>query len=526
MLQSQFILQNAHFTLSLLAAFVFFAMFWLYFYAWKSRKNVEDGLKLFGLLLISLSYVVHAVFVEQILLQNPLFGTETVRLVSTLLKIGGFLALIAGLILSPLQKRPSFSQVAFLSPNSTLGTFSLFLSLLSALAGFLYIRRATRGLEHHLKTVGFAFFILSLSELASLASEFRNTNNINLYTLVAPFGLLWVAEHALLFIAILVMGIWVFQYLLTKIQTQLFIFFTSFILIIFLLSTVSITTLILTNVQNETLRHLSIDVKVLRFAIDSKKAETLSDAQLVAQNAEIQKAVLEDNRKSLRELTSSILFTKRQAFLIVVSSKGRVLMRAEDPERINDSLSDDILVRRALEGEHLSSVLLKDHLVAPNVSIRSAAPIKAGEDTIGVVIIGSSIDNAFLDAFKDATGLNVAVYANTVLSATTFIASDGKSRLVGIKEEHPEIKKRVLGEGGTYVGIHSILNAPYLAAFGPLVDHDKNPVGMLFVGLEQHNVLQIASRLIEATFIVACVLLVISIIPAYFIARYIAYQIR
>jgi len=60
----------------------------------------------------------------------------------------------------------------------------------------------------------------------------------------------------------------------------------------------------------------------------------------------------------------------------------------------------------------------------------------------------------------------------------------------------------------------------------PLKDVDNNPVGMLFVGKPQVGVLQAAGRSIEMTFLVAVILLVLSIIPAYFISKYLTNQIR
>jgi methyl-accepting chemotaxis protein len=131
-----------------------------------------------------------------------------------------------------------------------------------------------------------------------------------------------------------------------------------------------------------------------------------------------------------------------------------------------------------------------------------------------------------VDGIKSATGLDVAVYGNTTRSATTFIAADGKSRFIGVKEENDHIKKTVLDQGAVYVGGVDILNTAYFTAFAPLIDSDKNPIGMLFVGVEQSSVFQTAARSIQITFVFSIGVLFVLFIFSYLLGRYIRYQTR
>ena len=179
-----------------------------------------------------------------------------------------------------------------------------------------------------------------------------------------------------------------------------------------------------------------------------------------------------------------------------------------------------------MRGEKASSVTTADGPIAPVVSIRSAVPIINTGQTIGVVIVGSDIDNAFVDGLKATTKLDVSVYADNVLSATTFIASDGKSRYIGVKEENKDVSKNVLIDGKNYSGELSILSVPYFAAFTPLKDVNGNPVGMLFAGEKQVSVIQAASSSIEYTFIIAVLFLLISILPSFLISRFITNQFK
>ena len=511
----QFLLTNAHFALNSLAAFVMFATAWLYFDAWVGRKSFKDGFKIAGFLFLSFSFMVHAAFIE------TSAGIQDFLLVVA--RFSGYLLLLLGLLIDPLQPQPKARGGVFLVSGFKL--FPVVFPVFSVLAGLLYLRRATLGFEDHLKTVALAFFVLSVSELVSLASLFRETSNIDFYNLVVVFGPLWIVEHLVLAISIFLLGFWVWRYLLKRFQSQLFMIFAVTILAIFLLTTVSFTGLLLKNLQDETLSRLGTDVRVLNFALESKKAESLSDAQVLAQNSQVQKAIKEGGKSELAKISEDFLLTKKQSSLVIVSESGEVLAKGEDRERIGDSLSNDPLVERALFGENLVSVATQDGVLAPEVRVRAAAPIKEDEKVVGAVITGMVIDDAFVEGVKKATGLEATVYGGNIVSATTLTQGGGET-ILGIKETNQKIVSRVLEAGEDYTGTMQILGTPYFGAFLPLGDIDNQPVGMMFVGKTQVGVLRAANRSIELTFLIAAGLLVFSIIPAFLIARYLTTQIH
>ncbi len=530
MIEVQFLLQNAHFALNLFAALVFFSAAWLYFDAWSIKKEFKETLKISGLFILSLSFVAHATQIEQTILKDSIFGSTGLTMVSLVLRILGYGLLCAGLIIDPLQKRPGEEKhTTTTGAFAVMGVSSFFgilAPILAGATGLLYLKRATIGLENHLKPVAFSFFILSIHELLSLAQYFQYTNNVTLFNLVAPFAPLWIIQHLFLLAAMILLGRWVFAYLLKRLQTQLFMIFTSLILVIFLLTTVSFTYLLLKNLENDALSHLTTDVNILDYSIESKKNEILSDTQVTADNPTLKKAINDNDRKALRQIASSLLLAKKESFLVITASNGSVLMRGDDPDRFGDSISADPLFKKAANRESASSVVTRDGVLAPTVSLRAAVPILDNDTVIGTVILGTDINNTYVDEVKRATKLDASVYGGNKRSATTFISTDQKSRWIGIAEENSSIKKQVLVDGKPYVGTSNILNTPYLSAFLPLKDTDNVPVGMLFVGREKIEILQTAGKSIELTFIVSAILLVLSIIPAFLISKFIAGQIK
>lgn len=531
MFQLNFLLQNIHFVISVFIAFMFFAIFWLYAGAWMSRKSLKDSFKIIGFLFLSISFGIYSTYIESTILTQSIVDPQVTLFLSTIIRIAGYVLVILGLVTDPLQKRPNYTKVAALAvfgipsqifPNAL---FSL-LPILSVVVGFLYLRKSTIGLEHHLRLVSLAFLLLSVAELCGLASIFQVSAHVGLSQFASPFGPVWLTMHVVMLLSAILLSLWVFQYLLTRIQTQLYIFFTTGIMVVFMLTTVTFTSLLIQNMQQEALNHLTTDVQMFQYAIDTKKTEILSDARTVGQDPALAEAITKKDRKVLQERTEAVFLSKQQSSLVVASKEGMVLFRAEDPERYGESISADSLFKRAVSGESLSSVSVDEGVLAPTVSLQGIVPVTKDNEVVGIVLSTMKIDNAFLDGVKQATGLDIALYGDVVRSATTFKASDGKSRWVGIKEENPQVKKTVLTEGKIFRGQADLLNVSYLTVYAPMRDADTNPLGMLLVAKEQQHVLQTAAQSMQITFIVSGLLLILSLVPAHFIARYIAYQVK
>src|SRR5476649_725361 len=106
MLPLQFFGQNVHFVISLFAALVFFAVFWLYFDAWLAKRQKKEAFEWAGFLLLALSFVVASTHIEQSVLGVTFLGSLSAN-VSLALRILAYASIIIGQILDPLQRKPS-----------------------------------------------------------------------------------------------------------------------------------------------------------------------------------------------------------------------------------------------------------------------------------------------------------------------------------------------------------------------------------------------------------------------------------
>jgi len=510
---------------------------------------MDEALKFLGFLFLTVSFVIHAVHLESTITEQIINELAYERILITT-RLGGYLLIAISLFLEPSLSHPHKNkeqrikdkvqsrngELQGVSGALMISMFgaqipgyvaaSMFFPLAGVSVALLYLYKSTYGLEFHLRRVAYAFFILSLFELISLRELFIGNSNVSVFKLAAPFASLWTLEHLTLFIGVLILGKWVFSYLLKRLQTQLYIFFSLAILFIFVISTLSFTWLLLGNVQKEAENQLETSVKVLEYALDTRKSELLSDAQVFAQDAKVTDAISADQKPQLANLASEYLLTKKLSFLTVVNENGQVVARGEEPERIGDSLSSNTLIKRSLLSESNFSVMSRDGVLAPDVFVSASAPVKKDNEVIGAVWVGVVTDNAFVDGIYKATGLNASIYGEDKISATSLVGEDGSSRRVGVIESNSEIKEQVLGKGEGFTGTTNFLNTPYFVSYLPLKDLDNTPVGMLSVGKPQVTILATAGRSIQGSFIVAGILWLLAILPSYLISSYISKQLK
>jgi hypothetical protein len=530
----EFFAQNAHFAVSLVAALASFAVFWLIFDAWTQRRNRLELIKWLGFLVLAVAFLLTAATLEERSLIPGILSTQLAAF-ALIMKIIAYGLIIAGQVMDPLQKRPEYkddvlhlkkprksAHAVAVGPIATIFGLPL---LALGVAG-LYWRRATIGLERHLKPVAYAFVLLGVYELLAATTAWQTTNNPLLYRLVQAYGPLWWAAQFVLLAAGIVLGRWVWAYLTKRLLTQLFMFFVTATVTIFFVSTVSFSFLLLSNVQSEALNELATAGRVLGYSVVARTAEISAQTESVSQNQAVMAATEAQSHPQLMSLLQGYLSDHSLSTIMIVSSSGQVLLRAEDPERWGDSLSADSLVRRGLVGGVSSSVVVTPG-VTTGVSLVASHPIRNSAGSIvGVAIVSRAITNAFVDGIKHDTGLDSTVFAGNVRSATTLVTADGTTRAIGTKETNVALNRTVLNEGNKYQGVVSFQNVDYLGAFVPLKDADNQTVGMLSVVRPQSDLLATAGQSIQLTFLLSILLIIVSVGPIYLVARRIAGEVR
>lgn len=527
---SLFVAENVHFAVYLTGALALVAAGWLYVDVWLVYRRARDLPAVLGWTALTLAFLIGATEVEFSGFAASVFASVVYTWVLPFLKLSGYGLIALALLIDPLQAKPVTRGWRALPVGfGWLGTAAgwlvpLLVPLLALLAALAYLRRATQGLERHVRPAVGVFVLFALYEGLFLVHRLRETTHPSLYRFAAPFGVAWWLEHGVLLAASVCLLLWVGGYLLRRLRTQLVVALAGMTLSGFLITTVTFTGLLLWNVQEAALERLAADARTIGYSFNIKEAALRSDAELLAQDVRLAGLLQTPNTEQLTALLQEALLRKELDSLVITDADGRVVLRGEDPERAGDSLSDNLLIRQALEGTVVSGFTSGSGSLAPVVGVAAAAPVRQGDRVIGVVYTGIVLDSAFLDGFKEVTSLEVAFYSEGLLSASTIGADSTGSRWIGTKDTNERLSTQAVT--GVVSGTARVLSIPYLAAYLPLHDQAGTRVAVLFVGAPQVEVLRAAGRAVQLTFLVATLLMVLSFIPASLLAQRITRQVR
>ncbi|MFA6532679.1 MAG: cache domain-containing protein [Patescibacteria group bacterium] len=514
----KFLFSNINFTLSVFSAFVFFITGWLYLDSSKVERNKYNlTIRSLGFFLLAFSAAAYATTIT----------STFFLLVTQWIEIVGLVVIILTLLKESMTGPPGKKSLAIFPITIFTSFFSLipitaFLNLVIAL---IFFKKITRSFEKQLMPVFWAFIFLATAKILSIGFLWNDTTNVFLSNFLSDFGPLWLVTRLIEVLGLIILAKWTLGYIRFRLASQLFISIVSAALFIFLVTTIFFTFLLLRNVELDSLTHLETDVKVLYYSLESHQKEALSDVNTIAQDGAFLEAFANKNKKELLRITSDYLLIQNTNFLTVTDKSGNVVMRAEDKEKIGDNLGLDPVVKSALSGRKLSTIITIPGVFLPLVEIKAAMPITISGQVQGSVITGFLIDNAFVDGIKKITGLDVAVFAGNRRAATTFLLPDGKSRAVGTIESSQQVITKVLEKGEVFIGPSQVLNQSYYTAYAPLKTNGDKTIGMLFVGKQQTELIKAANRSLELTFIGSIILMILSIIPSYYISKYIHEQV-
>lgn len=513
----RFLFSNINFTVLVFSAFIFFITGWLYVDSSKAERNNKNLIiRSVGFFLLSLVFAARATALNT---GSFLFGTQ-------LLEIFGLVIILKTLLKEPVLRSPGKTALAVF-PISFVSSLFLLIPLTTVLylvISLVYLRKVIVSHEQQFKPVFWAFLFLAIAQALKIEFLWSDTANVFFSNLLSDFGPLWIITRLIEIIGLFILAKWTLGYFRFRLASQLFISTVTTTLFIFLMTTIVFTFLLFNNVEKDALVHLETNAKVLQFALESLQKEAFSDAQNIAQDTAFQNAFGSRNKKEIYRITSDYLITQGTSFLAVTDQTGNVLMRAEDKEKIGDNLGSDSVVKSALSGKKLSTVVTSPGIFLPTVEIKAAIPIVIYGEVRGAVVTGFLVDNAFVDGVKRTTGLDVAVFADRRRAATTFLSPDGKSRAVGTIESNASIISEVLGKGEIFAGSSQVLNQSYYTVYTPLKTYGGKTIGMLFVGKLQTELINAANRSVQLTFLGSVILMIASIAPAYYISKYISGQ--
>lgn len=363
---------------------------------------------------------------------------------------------------------------------------------------------------------------LGVAFVLSGLKVFADSDIILVQTVFSNFGVLWIIQHILIIVAGVSFAKWFGKYVKFRVRPELFVSFATIAVTVSTAAALIFAFFLFSGAQNNLFNQLSKDVQVLNLAVNKLQENALTAANLIAKSDAVITAMQNNNYQALYE--TGVLYANEAEnvdSIIFTDKAAQILVRTDNLSAVGQSLSDDDLVVYALkEGKERVSVITEKGVLADKLAIKAVKPI-LGKDgnVIGTVETEFIIDDAFADAVKAQTSLEVAIYSGDRRSATTLLAADGKGRRENSVDGNPEVIARVLQGGEVYAGQVMTINESYDGAYAPLKDTNGKVIGMLFVGRPESILLGDLERSLETTFLASVVVSLLSLIPAYYLAK-------
>jgi|GEM_PF-2105381 len=546
-----FWIRNIDYVLEVFVAFLMITAAWIYLDGWAVEKRARTLLRAIGFFTLGLWSFLNGAPPDMVFVNNI---TDTVGVI-------GFALVLVSLLIDPIPLKPGGKPIKFFSRlwpkeipavvplgalflgslQSTLYKFlilpvlyalvflsegKLWIFLFSSVITLILYLHYRKGIQIEWKYFYLGFLVISISLGLGFVTEFfKNSSNVLIAQIFSDYKIAWIIKNLIKVLGAVLLGAWAWGFIRFRIFPQIFSSFVALTFLSFVTMTILYTGFLVNRSQESAVRDLETNVKTFNFALEKVKTSATLAAQLVADNSQIKDAVEKNNKTMLYNNLNRLMFENGTDFMIAVNTGGEVLMRGEDRERFGDSLADDPVVWRALDGKVVVNTAVQKGVTLPTVSIRAASPIVdmgSGEPkVVGAIITGFLLDTAFVDGIKKITGLDVTVFAEDTRSASTIVIPGSQSRLIGTRESDKKILDTVFKEDKSYTGTAIILSQPYLSSYIPIKDIEETTVGMFFTGRSQASVLGLASETIQLTFLISTILMLLSLFPLRLLASFI-----
>ncbi|MDO8264961.1 MAG: cache domain-containing protein [Candidatus Parcubacteria bacterium] len=498
-----FWLNNLHFALEFFGAIILFTLAWLSLDAYFIKRELKTLTRTLGFLFFAFWGIAHSLAIT----------SDFWLTIASFSYISGLFLIFFNLFAEKPPSRPKFEAVFILpAVASILWIVHIAATILLILIAALSFIRYQKEFQKTLRPFWMAFSLLALSSILSVVNAKTGTQ-----------GAVWILENIIKFTGFIFLGFWGWQYMKTRIREEMLLIFVGMALLISVIVTLTFSAILLGNMEKETEVSLISNVKVMEFTFLRMKNESLSNAQIFAKDEEIKRSLAEKDFGNIEEKAQQLMAEKSMDFLTIADSGGEVILRSHSLTSKGDNIGLESAGKSALAGNPYATI---EPTETEKLSIRGAAPVYDSKNNIiGAVVTGFIIDNAFVDRLKKATNLEIAIYLEDAVQATTIFDPIGKTRNTGAKQTDQAVIKKVLEEGQGMTLSTMIFSRPYLAAYLPLKNTEGKTIGMIQASRLQTELADTAVATNRLTLSITIIIVIMMLLPAYWITKKITEEI-
>ncbi len=505
-------LTNLHFVIGALSFFAFLTSAALYLDSWHTiRHSPLLCIRGIGFLILALWAGINGALEATV-------GEYTVWI--HILQLTGMLIITATFFEEYLPGRPDKIVIAGFSWGA-LSSWILYCA--SPLLAFVLAGRityqATVKLERRRILLACAMLLFGLSWSITAVSLLPLGQTGLLSVLTEPFGLGWRIALALSGLASAVLLVWAWGFLHFRLFPQLYLTVVGTVVTAFVIATMSLSSQLVANSQQQTLRLLSTNVKVFAFSLEELKQKMSLVGNSIATRSALIAAVSLNNPAAIDTALGNPIKEFDISGVTVLNSGGEVVATLGTTMRLGESLSNNTMVQRAFRGETVSSIHNSRGSEFPTILVRAVAPLIETGKAVGALIVDFPVDTAYLDRIQELTGLEITVYGNETLSTTTLRDADGRPKIPGGESK---LAQDILSATQVFQENAMLGHERFSVAGLPLTDSNQKRIGAIAVGISETELLRSLDQAATRTFIVSIALIVCSLLPLYAVARVIA----
>lgn len=496
-----YILTNAHFVISSLSFFAFFAAAWLYVDSWRAvrKEHVLLGKSLGFFVLACAAGLDGAISTSGISLPVWLVAINTI----------GLLILVLSFFAEFLPGKPEgLVTKAIALPLLGISLFGFNVLLAVALAGRMW-QQATTYLERSRKVMAIALGLLAGAWMMHGLLALPATQTGQWSLLGEPFGFAWITAHALEAIGAMFLTAWAWNFMRFRLLPQLYLTVVGATLVIFVTTTLLFTVVLFNRTEAQTVDVLQTNARVFGFTLEELQQQLFLSLALLGSRDSLVTAVAEQDEAATREALGNPIQDFKVSSILVLNQGGEVFYAVGQPYKKGQSLTGNALVQEVFTGKAPVTALVEQGPEFPTIFMRAGRPLVQDGRVVGALFVDFPVDTPFLDRVKDLTGLEVSLYGGQELAATTLRDHQGR----------PRQSREVLPLGEAFHGSFNLGYEPFLVAAIPLENHVEQVIGTLVVGVPQATLLASLQKAVQATLLGAVILMGFSLIPLYFIAR-------
>lgn len=217
--------------------------------------------------------------------------------------------------------------------------------------------------------------------------------------------------------------------------------------------------------------------------MEDRANTALFTTRIIANDDNLLGDLKNNNAAGIIEEANGYLESSEADILRIYNSFGEIIASPDDPRLRGEVITDDNLITFSIiERKLIRSFDTHPGVLSPFIIARAIHPLIVDNTIVGAVEVGYKFDNAFVDFSKEQTNLDVTIYADKKISATTIKTLDGVSRFIGSNETRTDIIDQVLINGIQYTTSVDRFGETYYTAFTPIREVNGDIIGMISVG--------------------------------------------